>query len=173
MAGVPVSLEPLCPLPAEEWPAKREDSQGHMGSQRPRDAESSSKCRGEAEQGQPDSGHLVSICGWSGDGGQVISSEDSTERTAVWCGRQGKRVEGLQSGTWPRDPARLTLTGEEARRLGPPDAISCCCQDACWSRHPPRPHTPCIRLPEVGSWHSRDGLAEAQPWNHETSWVCS
>lgn len=137
MAGVPVSLEPLCPLPAEEWPAKPEDSQGHMGSQRPRDAESSSKCRGEAEQGQPDSGHLVSICGWSGDGGQVISSEDSTERTAVWCGRQGKRVEGLQSGTWPRDPARLTLTGEEARRLGPPDAISCCCQDACWSRHPP------------------------------------
>lgn len=33
MAGLPVSLEPLCPLHAEEWPVKREDGQGQMGSQ--------------------------------------------------------------------------------------------------------------------------------------------
>ena len=132
-ARLPVSLEPLCPLPAEEWLVKWEDSQGQMGSQRPRDSGSSSKCRGEAERGQPDSGHLVSICGGYGDGRQVISLENSTERTAVRCGRQGKKLEGLQSGTWPRDPAGLTLTGEEACRLGPPDAISCCSQDACWS----------------------------------------
>ena len=32
-ARLPVSLEPLCPLPAEEWLVKWEDSQGQMGSQ--------------------------------------------------------------------------------------------------------------------------------------------
>lgn len=53
MAGLPSQLGPL-PCMLREWPVSGRDGQGQMGSQRPRDSGSSSKCRG-AGRGQPDS----------------------------------------------------------------------------------------------------------------------